>query len=50
MVNPVLHKENIRLQRVKGTSMRNSDEETGLFNDIDSYLDHIASVISVLMN
>jgi hypothetical protein len=50
MLNLVLHKEIIVLQRAKCTSMRNSEAEIGLFNDIDSYLDYIASAIAVLMN
>jgi len=38
------------LQRAKCTSIRNSDAEIGLFNDIDSYLNYIALAIAVLMN
>ena len=50
MLNLVLHKKNMVLQRAKCTSIRNSDVEIGLFNDIDSYLDYVASVIAVLVN
>jgi len=50
MLNLVLHKENMVLQRAKCTSIRNSDAEIGLFNDIDSYLNYIALAIAVLMN
>jgi len=48
MLHPVLHKENMVLQRAKCTSMRNSEAEIGIFNDIDRYLDYIASAIAVL--
>ena len=50
MLNLVLHKESMVLQRAKCTSIRNSDAEIGLFNDNDSYLEYIVSVIVVLMN
>jgi len=47
MLDLALHKENMVLQRVKCTSIRNSGAEIGLFNDNDSYLDYIASAIAV---